>query len=104
MLIRSLLAILIFVTVQFEAAALAPPSEETMAVYSNAAVIVAARIPLMHLQKGSVDDEMSEKALEIFLNSFDFDHSFFLNSDIERFRQQRQEHIPARLRLFFRHQ
>lgn len=67
---------------------LAPPAPETLATYSNAAVIVSERMPVMHLQKEPIDDALASDALDLFIDSLDYDHSVFLQSDVDAFRQR----------------
>lgn len=81
-----LLSIILAGSIVLQSGALAPPDAETLATYSNAAMIVSRQIPIAHLQKEPIDDELAADALQLFLDSLDYDHSFFLQSDVDRFR------------------
>lgn len=48
---------------------------------------VADKLPHTHLNRMPFDDSVATSALMLFIDSFDFDHSYFMNSDIEEFRQ-----------------
>ena len=61
---------------------------EPAAHYGKIARIVADGVPRIHLSHQKLDDSVSEKALNTYLNSLDFDHSYFLASDVEGFREQ----------------
>ena len=49
---------------------------------------VADRLPRVHLNRNAFDDTIATNALALFIDSLDFDHTYFLASDIEEFRQQ----------------
>jgi carboxyl-terminal processing protease len=49
---------------------------------------VADRLPHIHLNRNTFDDAIATKALMLFVESLDYDHSFFLASDIAEFQQQ----------------
>ncbi|QHI70688.1 carboxy terminal-processing peptidase [Tichowtungia aerotolerans] len=48
---------------------------------------VADRLPHTHLNRMPFNDSIATNALMLFIDSFDFDHSYFLASDIEEFQQ-----------------
>ena len=56
----------------------------------KAAMIVAEGLPRLHLNHVAFDEHVATNALSLYLNMLDFDHSFFLASDIVEFR----EHAP----------
>lgn len=60
-----------------------PPTEPV-----KAAMIIAEGMPKLHLSHAAFDEKISTNALSLYLNMLDFDHTFFLASDIEEFRQQ----------------
>ncbi len=62
---------------------IAPPTEPV-----KAAMIIAEGMPKLHLNHAAFDERMVTNALTIYLNALDFDHSYFLASDIEEFRQR----------------
>jgi len=49
---------------------------------------VSDRLPHTHLSHDELDDAIAIDALMLFIDSLDFDHSYFLASDIEHFQQQ----------------
>lgn len=53
--------------------------------YGDVAQKVARVLPAVHLLQHPLDDEISRKAWTNLLNSFDFDHSYFIQSDVETF-------------------
>ena len=53
--------------------------------YGNVARKVAAVLPEAHLLQLPLDDEISKKAWTNLITSFDYDRSYFLQSDIEAF-------------------
>ena len=57
---------------------------------NKAAMILAEGLPKLHLSHAAFDEKMATNALSLYLNMLDFDHSFFLASDIAEF----QEHGP----------
>ena len=59
-----------------------PPAEP-----SKAAMIVAEGLPRLHLNHAAFDEHIATNALSLYLNMLDFDHSFFMASDIEEFQQ-----------------
>ena len=61
---------------------IAPPTEPC-----KAAMIIAEGMPKLHLNHAAFDERITTNALNIYLNALDFDHSYFLASDIEEFRQ-----------------
>ena len=70
--------------------ATAPQTEEPLP-YSRIAERVADRLPHIHLNRSAFNDQIATNALSLFLDAIDFDHTFFLASDIEEFRQQAAE-------------
>ena len=59
--------------------------------YGKIARIVADGVPRIHLSHQKLDDSVSEKALNTYLNSLDFDHSYFMASDVERFKEKAKQ-------------
>ena len=53
--------------------------------YGDIAQKVARVLPSAHLLQRPLDDDISQKAWTNLLTSFDFDHSYFLQSDIDGF-------------------
>ncbi len=53
--------------------------------YGAIAKKVATILPKMHLLQTEMNDDISRKAWTNLLNGFDFDHSYFLKSDIDAF-------------------
>ncbi|MDD3276419.1 MAG: carboxy terminal-processing peptidase [Kiritimatiellales bacterium] len=49
---------------------------------------VADRLPRIHLNREAFDDTIATNALILFVDSLDYDHSFFLASDIAEFQLQ----------------
>lgn len=49
---------------------------------------VADRLPRIHLNREAFDDNIATNALMLFVDSLDYDHSFFLASDIAEFELQ----------------
>jgi carboxyl-terminal processing protease len=52
---------------------------------------LASALPRMHLSREPVDDHIAQSALDMYLDGLDFDHSFFLASDVIGFRQKARE-------------
>ena len=59
--------------------------------HSRVARELASMLPRMHLSRVPVDDRIAQSALDLYLNSLDFDHVFFLASDVTGFRRQAAE-------------
>ena len=59
-----------------------PPSEP-----NKAAMILAEGLPKLHLTHAAFDEKIATNALSLYLNMLDFDHTFFLASDIAEFQQ-----------------
>lgn len=59
-----------------------PPTEPC-----KAAMIVAEGLPRLHLNHAAFDANIATNALSLFLNTLDFDHTYFLASDIAEFQQ-----------------
>ena len=51
--------------------------------YGEVAQKVASVLPAVHLLQRPLNDEISQKAWTNLVNSFDFDHSYFLKSDVD---------------------
>ena len=68
--------------------ALAPVADETKRTYEIAASIVARQLPYVHLLQIPCNDHVATNALNNFLNALDYDHSYFLASDIAEFNLQ----------------
>ncbi len=49
---------------------------------------VADRLPHIHLNRNTFDDAIATNALALFIDSLDYDHTFFLASDITEFQKQ----------------
>jgi carboxyl-terminal processing protease len=49
---------------------------------------VADRLPAVHLNREPFNDVIATNALMLFIDSLDYDHTFFLASDIAEFQQQ----------------
>lgn len=58
--------------------------------HSRSAKLLAITMPLRHLSREALDDNVSTNALDIFLNALDFDHVYFLQSDVDAFRAERK--------------
>lgn len=72
------------------ASALAAAARLTSAVpdvLPDAARLVARNLPRMHISHRDCSDQMAAAALDIYLDSLDYDHSYFLASDIAAFRK-----------------
>lgn len=69
-----------------------PPTEPC-----KAAMIVAEGLPRLHLNHAAFDERVSTNAFGLFLNALDFDHTYFLASDIAEF-QQRGTKLAQELR------
>lgn len=67
-------------------AAATPPEEMIPA--SRIAERVADRLPRVHLNRDEFNDSIATNALMLYLDSLDYDHSFFLASDIAEFQLQ----------------
>jgi carboxyl-terminal processing protease len=73
-------------------AALAPDARD-----GQIAMQFARMLPAVHLRQAPLDEEMSMRAWTNFLNMLDYDHSYLLQSDIDRFAVNRM-HIGDLLR------
>lgn len=49
---------------------------------------LARAIPRLHLSRRELDESLSTEAFLGFLNSLDYDHTYFLASDVEEFRKE----------------
>lgn len=63
------------------------PPPDTLPV-GRIAARVADRLPHVHLNRDDFNDTVSTNALMLFIDSLDYDHSFFLASDIAEFQLQ----------------
>jgi carboxyl-terminal processing protease len=70
-----------------EPAAAAEPPQSPLPI-ARIAVRVADRLPHIHLTRDDFNDRIATNALMLFINSLDYDHTFFLASDIEQFQLQ----------------
>lgn len=70
-----------------EAPAAGMPPADTLPA-GRIAARVADRLPHVHLNRDEFNDHVATNALILFLNSLDYDHSFFLASDVAEFQQQ----------------
>ena len=69
---------------------------------------VARLLPELHLNRGPLDDETAHRALHVYLNSLDHDHSFFLADDIALFEKDaaqlddelREGNVEAAFRIY----
>lgn len=52
------------------------------------AKILSRVLPQTHLSRKAFDDTLARAALDIYLNMLDFDHTFFLQSDVDAFRKE----------------
>lgn len=62
----------------------AAPEEDPLPVH-RIAERVSSRLPRIHLSRDPFSDNIATNALMLFINSLDFDRTFFLASDIEEF-------------------
>ncbi|MBQ7189567.1 MAG: carboxy terminal-processing peptidase [Kiritimatiellae bacterium] len=65
--------------------ATAPKDPEPLPYYGTIAKKVARVVPAAHLLQHPLDDSISQKAWTNLITLFDFDHSYFLQSDLDRF-------------------
>ena len=59
--------------------------------HGRAAKLLALNLPLRHLSREPLSDRVSSNALSIYLDLLDFEHVFFLQSDIDDFSQHQFE-------------
>lgn len=59
----------------------AGPHEET-------ARLVARQLPRLHMTRKPCDDEVAQAALDLFLDTLDYERSYFLASDVAAFRER----------------
>jgi carboxyl-terminal processing protease len=69
-------------------AAAARPAPEATDAVSDSARLVARYLPRMHMTHRPFDDAVAGEALDLFLDALDFEHSYFLAGDVERFRRE----------------
>jgi carboxyl-terminal processing protease len=65
--------------------------------YGRIARLVANALPSMHLTRAPLDDTVATNTFVLFMNTLDFDHSIFLQGDIDRFQAQAPQ-LDNRLR------
>ena len=68
-----------------------PGLSEEDARYARMAKTFCIRMPELHLSRAPIDDDLSTHAFDLFIASLDFDNSYFLASDLERFSKHRTE-------------
>ena len=56
--------------------------------YSRVAQHFARRFPRTHLDRHNIDDLIAVRAFQRYIDSLDYDHVYFQDSDIDRFRRQ----------------
>ena len=49
---------------------------------------IADRLPKIHLNRLKFDDNIATNALDVFISSLDYRHSYFLQSDIDAFQEK----------------
>jgi carboxyl-terminal processing protease len=54
---------------------------------NQAAKVLSRVLPQMHLSRKPFDDALAQAALDLYINMLDFDHTFFLQSDVDAFRR-----------------
>jgi carboxyl-terminal processing protease len=59
--------------------------------YAQIARLVARHLPHGHLSRAALDDDMSTRAWTNYLAALDFGRVYFLQSDIDRFREQQTQ-------------
>jgi carboxyl-terminal processing protease len=59
--------------------------------HGRAAKLLALNLPLRHLNRVPLSDAVSSNALSIYLDQLDFEHVYFLQSDIDEFSAMRGE-------------
>ncbi|MFO1520535.1 MAG: PDZ domain-containing protein [Kiritimatiellia bacterium] len=59
--------------------------------FAEIAKSLADRVPAMHLNHGALDDAISLKAFELFLDSLDYDRTYFTAEDEAAFRQHAKD-------------
>jgi carboxyl-terminal processing protease len=67
---------------------IAPEVEKKPLPIARIAARVADRLPRVHLSRNHFDDAVATNALALFIDSLDFDRSYFLASDIAEFQYQ----------------
>jgi carboxyl-terminal processing protease len=70
-----------------EQSSAAPETKKDPLPVRRIAARVADKLPHVHLNRMPFDDSVATNALMLFIDSFDFDRSYFLASDIEEFKQ-----------------
>jgi len=71
--------------------ALARTSTTDVANENEITRLIAKDLPRMHMTHKPCDDELAENALNIFLDTLDYDHCYFLASDIVAFKSHADE-------------
>ncbi len=64
-------------------AAAQPPKDQ-----DPVARTLSRTLPQMHLSRKPFDDQLARAALNLYINMLDFDHTFFLQSDVDGFRKE----------------
>ena len=67
------------------------PAEKKPLPIARIAARLADRLPHSHLSRAEFDDSIATNTLILFIDTFDFDRSYFLESDIQEF--QIQDHL-----------
>jgi len=70
---------------------------KSSAFYSDIAKVFAESLPALHLESLAMDDAIAERAMRLYINLMDGDHSFFLASDVASFKT-REHSIDDMLR------
>lgn len=82
----ALLALLVLTVMPARAAELQPDPAQ-----GRVARMLAVSMPLRHLSREPLGDQISTNALDLFLDSLDFERTYFLASDVASFRLARKE-------------
>lgn len=68
-----------------------PVEDEVIKQYARSAKMAAAQLPRVHLTRKPFNDNVATNAIHNFITALDFDHSYFLASDIEQFKRNQTE-------------
>jgi carboxyl-terminal processing protease len=63
-------------------------ANDTEATTAKIAKSIADRLPKIHLNRLDFDDNIATNALQVFVDSLDYRHSYFLQSDIDTFQEK----------------
>jgi len=66
----------------------AKPESSPVPNQEEIAKLVSRQLPRMHMTHKPCDDNVAENALSLFLDQLDYDHCYFLGSDIEQFKAE----------------